>query len=244
MEEKKQIPYKEFVPSLEYISLLLKGISGTGKTTIASKFPKPCLFNFDRNTSSIRKIPEAERADLKIIDPYKDINGNDVPPLKVWDNFIHLLTLVAADDGIKTLIIDSLTMMAATLEDSIIGDTNPKEQFKIQDWGTFGRYLKWLGDNLIQVKGKDKHIIIIAHEVAEVSKDGDFLGWTLALGGQMKRNFEMYFSDVWQCSITPQGEYVINTRPNKYVSAKCSLDLPKTPFKFEEQKENIFKQLA
>ena len=88
---------------------------------------------------------------------------------------------------------------------------------------------------------KDK---VLVFKKKEIDKDGNFHGWTLAIGGQMRRNFELYFSDVWQCTVSQTGEYLINTKPNKWVTAKCSLDIPKNPFPFNEYKDLIMKQLA
>lgn len=236
--------YKKFDPSKECISLLLKGVSGTGKTTVAAQFPKPCLIEFDKNVSCLRKLPAEEVDEVKIFDPLTYPDGKPVEPTKIWDYFIKNLVEIAKDPEVKTIVIDTLTTALSALSNSILGTSSPKEQFKIQDWGTFGRYLAWLGDNLIQVKGKDKHIVVVCHENTEIDKDGNFHGWTLAIGGQMRRNFELYFSDVWQCTVSQTGEYLINTKPNKWVTAKCSLDIPKNPFPFNEYKDLIMKQLA
>lgn len=240
--------YEKFTESKQYISLLLKGMSGTGKTTIAAQFPKPVLINFDKNTACLNRLSKESLDDLRLVDPFKDAAGKIVPNIKIWNNFTNQLSKIVEDNSVKTIIIDSLTLLAAALESSILGSDDPSKQFKIQDWGTFGRYLQWLGENLIQAQGRDKHIIVIAHEQALVDDDsGRTTGYSLAIGGKMKNSFEMYFSDVWKTFIETKvgrpSEYKVTGKPTNMFTAKCSLDLPDT-WKFSEQKDSIIKQLA
>lgn len=240
--------YKPFEQTKEYISLLLKGVPSTGKTTIAAQFPKPCLFNFDKNTACLRKLPKEVQKELVIVNPFIDKSDNRLKPVKIWNNFTTQLEEVVADDNIKTVIIDSLTLLAAALEDDIIGSNNPKVQFKIQDWGTFGRYLKWLGENLIQAQDRDKHIVVIAHESVTIDSETQrILSYDLSIGGRMKKDFEMYFSDVWktfiETSVGKKFGYYVRTKPTNLSTCKCSLDLPDV-FMFDDQKENILKQLS
>lgn len=240
--------YKPFEQTKEYISLLLKGVPSTGKTTIAAQFPKPCLFNFDKNTACLRKLPKEVQKELVIVNPFIDESGNRIKPEKIWNNFTKQLEAVVADDSIQTVIIDSLTLLASALEDDIIGTNNPKVQFKIQDWGTFGRYLKWLGENLIQAQDRDKHIVVIAHESVTTDPETQrILSYDLSIGGRMKKDFEMYFSDVWktfiETSVGKKFGYYVRTKPTNLSTCKCSLDLPDV-FMFDDQKESILKQLS
>ena len=242
--------YQNFTDTKEYISLLLKGVPGTGKTTIAAQFPNVCIINFDKNLSCLRKLPLDVQKNIKVVNPFLDEKGVRVKAEKVWDNFTKLLAKVVEDAEVKTVVIDSLTLMASALEDDIIGTNNPKAQFKIQDWGTFGRYLKWLGENLIQAQDRDKNVIVIAHESVTTDPDTQrILSYDLSIGGKMKKDFEMYFSNVWKTYIeTGVGAgkkfgYYVRTKPTNLSTCKCSLDLPDV-FAFEEQRENIIKQLS
>ena len=240
--------FKAYKETKEYISLLLKGVPSTGKTTIAVQFPKPCLINFDKNTACIRKLPKQVQDELLIVNPFIDESGVRVKPEKIWGNFTKQLEAVVAEPSIKTVIIDSLTLLAAALEDDILGSNNPKTQFKIQDWGTFGRYLKWLGENLIQAQDRDKHIVVIAHESVSVDPDTQrILSYDLSIGGRMKKGFEMYFSDVWktfiETSVGKKFGYFIRTKPTNLSTCKCSLNLPEV-FSFDAEKDNILKQLS
>ena len=239
--------YTNYTEQKEYLSLLLKGVPGTGKSTIAAQFPKPCFINFDKNTACFKKLPKEVQADIKIVNPFFNAKGERVKPEKVWANTMDLLAQVVEDKEIKTIVWDSLTLSVAALEDDVIGSNNPKSQMKIQDWGTYGRYLKWLGENLIQAQDRDKHIIVIAHETATVDPDTQrVLSYDLSIGGRMKKDFEMYFSNVWktyiETGVGKKGGYYVRTRPTNLSTCKCSFDLPET-FIFSEQKDNLMKQL-
>lgn len=240
--------YKNYTSQKEYLSLLLKGVPGTGKSTIAAQFPKPCFINFDKNTACFRKLPAEVQKEIRVANPFIDDKGNRVKAEKVWQNTVDIISKVVEDKEIKTVVLDSLTLCVAALEDDIVGTNNPKVQMKIQDWGTYGRYLKWLGENLIQAQDRDKHIIVIAHETAMTDPDTQrVLSYDLSIGGRMKKDFEMYFSDVWktyiETGVSKKGGYYVRTRPTNLSTCKCSFDLPET-FMFAEQKENILKQLS
>lgn len=228
------------------MTLLLKGSPGGGKTFKAAQFPKPALFSFDNNLSGLKKLPPEIRANIKIVDPFKDTNGKDVPPLKVWDNFIALLQKVMDDPEIRTVIIDSLTTLASRLMDKIVGSNDPATKVQIQHYGDFGRYLKWLGEEFLCSPDLNKNVIIIAHE--RLVRD-DLTGkvqYELNIVGQMANTFDLYFTDCWRCyAKQPTSgalEFRVRVLPTDNFNAKCTLSVD-PDFDWDKAKDKVLAQV-
>lgn len=228
------------------VTLLLKGDSGTGKTYKAAQFPRPVFFNFDNNLSGLRKLPEEVRRAVRVIDPRRDAKGS-VEGVEVWGNFVKQLEQVGTDDSVGTIVIDSLSTLAESLMDKVLKTDDPSKSVEIQQWGEFGRYLKWLGETLLCATDLDKHVVILAHEQVMVEKITGRVRYLLSIGGQTKSNFDLYFTDCWRSYTKPAKsgggvEYWIRTLATDYHTAKVSLTLP-PDFQWDTEKVNILKQL-
>ena len=227
------------------LTLLLKGVAGTGKTTKAAYFPAPVIFNFDNNITGLRKLPKEVRDQVKIVNPRTNDKGETLKPENVWDNFVRQLEQVLIDPTIKTVILDSLTTLSEIILDKALGTGSPTKRIELQHWGDLNRYLKWLGDFLLCAQDLDKHVIFIAHEQMEKDELTQSIIWTLNLGGKLRTSYDLYFSDCWRCT-TKQGnagtEFWVRVMPGSNFSAKCSLTLP-DQFKWEDQLKNIQEQL-
>lgn len=239
--------YEKVTDAAAPVTLLLKGASGTGKTTKAAHFPKPAFFNFDNNLSGLRKLPAAVRDNIKIVNPLKDKSGKDVEPVKAWDNFVNQLEVVVEDKDVRTLIIDSGTTLAERLLDKVVGSADPAAKVQIQHWGDFQKYFKWLGDELLCNPSLDKNIIFIFHEQLKQDALTQNISYVLSISTKLQSSFELYFSDSWRTFVkTPLGkptEYWVRCAPAPQFSAKNSLrDLPEE-FQWESQAANILKQV-
>jgi hypothetical protein len=233
-------------PTKTPITLLLKGLSGAGKTWKAAHFPAPLvLFNFDNNLSGLRKLSPEIREGIRIVNPRKDRFGKQLDGTKVFDNFVRQLEKVVADEDIKTVVIDSLTTLAEVLIDKCVGSSQPSTKVQIQHYGDFSRYLKWLAENLLCAEDLDKNIIWIAHEQIMRDELTQEVIYTLNLVTKIKDNLDLYFSDCWRCITKQRGgevEYMVRVLPGNNFKAKCSLDLPKE-FVWDKEAPNVLKQL-
>lgn len=244
----------------KYRSFLFKGPSGGGKTYKAAQFPRPVFVNWDNNLSGLSKLPESIRSGIRVVNPiYRfdkktkkftdEILRGDGKELLVWNNFIDITEVVLADDTVDTFVIDSLTTMVEYVFDMILKTANPGKAVEIQDWGAISRYLKWLGEELLTVPGRDKHVIITAHEDYHTDAKTKNSEQVLSIGGKMKKAFDLYFTDVWRIYPAPYKtpvEYMVRTVGGVDVapfSGKCSMkDLP-VDFKWDDYKDRIFAAL-
>lgn len=239
--------YEKLDETAKPVTLLLKGDSGTGKTWKAAQFPRPVFFNFDNNLSGLRKLPADIRGTVRVVDPRRNDQG-PVKAIDVWGNFVKQLEQVGADNTVGTVVIDSLTTMAECLMDKVIKSEDPGKSVEIQQWGEFGRYLKWLGETLLCANDLDKHVVILAHEQVMVEKITGRVRYLLSIGGQTKSNFDLYFTDCWRSYTKPAKtgggvEYWIRTLATDYHTAKASLTVP-PDFQWDTGKDDIMKQLG
>lgn len=227
------------------VTLLLKGIAGTGKTFKAAHFPSPVFFNFDNNLAGLRKLPDSLRKQVRVVDPRRDATGKDVAKQLVWQNFVSQLGEVLLDKTVKTVVLDSLTTLGEVLMDKIVGNGNPDTKIQIQHWGDFQRYLKWLGEDVLCARELDKHVVFIAHEQMEKDELTNQVVYTLNLGGRLRTSYDLYFSDCWRCFVRSgqTTDFLVRTMPGSNFNAKCSLKLPEQ-FKWEDQVAEIQKQLV
>lgn len=229
-------------------TILLKGAPKSGKTTKAAQFPKPVFFNFDNNLAGLGRLPKAVRDNIRIVNPFADDSGKDVPDTQIWTNFTKQLTRVVADDSVRTVVVDSLTTLASRLMDQIVGSPLPTAKITLPHWGDFARYLKWFGDEFLCDPKLDKNVIVIAHEQIERDELTQSIQYTLNLGGQMRSSFDLYFSDVWRCFVnqpqTGDVEYKVRVQSSSQFTASTTLEgLPKE-FVWEKEVGNIMKQIT
>ena len=236
--------YDKITDGQKPITLLLKGVPGSGKTKKAIEFPSPVLFNFDNNLSAVRKESKEIRDNLRIVHP-RLIDGKACPPLMIWKNFIDMLAEVTADDSVRTIIIDSLTTLSECLMDMILKSPDPSRRVEIQHWGDFSRYMKWLGEDLLCATDLDKNVIFIAHETEVIDKKTGMTKSQLNLGGNMKFSFDLYFTDCWRTRTVARGndtKFWVRTMPSDSHNAKCSLDLD-PDFIWDDKKNEVLKQI-
>lgn len=228
-------------------TLLLKGPPGGGKTTKAAEFPDPVIFNWDNNLTGLRKLPEAVRKRIRVIDPRLDEKKQPVKPLDIWANYIKQLAVVTADPTVGTIINDSMTTMCEVLMDKIMGTNDPQKQPEIQHWGALERHLKWLGEEVLCANDLDKHVVFIAHERAREDKKTGEVKLVLNIGGSSKDTYDLYFSDCWRVWARPKRDnsgvdYMVRTLATDTYNAKCALAMPHE-FKWDESKQDVLRQL-
>jgi hypothetical protein len=223
-------------------TLLLKGPPGSGKTTIAAQLPKVVIFNFDNNLAALQKMPLDMQKEIKIISPKKGLDHKTQGSL-IWSKFIEQLEEVVQDNNVTTIVIDSLTTLTECLMDFIVGSSMPNVQPEIQHWGTYSRYLKWLGDSFLCVDGLDKNIVIIAHEQTIMDSLEKQVKYTLNIGSRMKDSFELYFTDCWRLSTkglpNQNPRFLVGVVPTNLYSAKCSIPGLPPESVFKDKKDKI-----
>jgi hypothetical protein len=246
------LQYETIDESSGTITLLLKGPPGSGKTHKAARFPKPVIFNFDNNLSGLRSLPAEVKKEIRVVNPRKNAKGEDIPAIAIWDNFVAQLTAVVSDKTVRTVVIDSLSSLANALEDKILQSSSPALTFKLQQWGDFQRYLKWLGEELMNNQSRHFNVVVIAHETVDKDEATQAVTYSLNVGGRMKNSFDMFFSDCWRCytrtvnatPTNPSGvEFRVRTAPTSQFNAKLSLPNVPPDFNWDTDSGKVLSQL-
>ena len=245
--------------TLEQLSLpitaLFKGASGTGKTFTACHFPNPVLFSFDNNIDGLLALPVDVRKKLRIIQCNVGSKGEKLKGELVWDNCMTQLEGVLNDPTCNTVIFDSLTTMAAALEDKLLKTDAPEANMQIQTWGEYQRFLKAFFQAVCNDGSIKKHVVVLCHENIVTEKVGDgpnakevFKGYELLLPTKIKGQIELFFSNVIRFTVSNSqlgASYELQPMPQQTFSAKTTLDCLKgvKSVPFSKVKDALVKEL-
>lgn len=222
---KRSVDYK---PAMNHAILNL-GYPGTGKSTLAIKFPKPYILDCDQNLDGPIQhwIRAGDPADFKFDCPLYDKDGNLLAPEKRYARANELLKEAAADPEVETIIIDSFTafvdmalaevrrQMKRKLADGVTVFID--ENLQIQDWGAF----KFLMKNVIvQLRTTGKLTIVNGHVRTDTNEIDKIVRYYLNCPGSTAEEIASYFTEVWvnEIIVTPTAggvkkEYTIRTYP-------------------------------
>lgn len=242
-------PAEENVPRL---AMLLWGVAGTFKTTIAATAPGKKLWILfdDEGLSSVTGVQQQikdEHPDLKcafteqiyLLDLSHEKN-NIIDKFK-RDDGLGLSKLFEAHPDIETVVVDSTTRVSQmALEHMISQGIHRSARLELPGMGSYGgrnALLLRMFKDLMNVTGKyKKNIVFISHEAEpKVNDDGHVLAITMALGGQLPSLTSQQLGEVWYVSDV-KGKRSIHLRPFRvYKPMKSRMfDLaPNKPSEFE-----------
>lgn len=179
--------------------ILIQGLPGTGKTTLALQFPKPYLIDVDNNLAGAIQGNLVKDLEFKWDSPILDAEGKPLEPVKnpvgYEDRFRAIFDEALNDPEVETVILDSATAVTQIFCASI-PKRNNKQHMELQLWQVFIKY--WL-DMILIAKSKGKRFILIAHE--EMVKDDMDGGMKrmLLLPTRARALIPGMFSDIWEC---------------------------------------------
>lgn len=174
----------EFLDKTRDINLkvVIYGKQGTGKTTLASTFPKPLM---------LLDIKENGWVGVK------DIKGLDPVKIKDWESFQEAYWYLQENkDGYKTVVIDT----ASALQDLALDYVAKKRKVKLRegvkygdvgtmtrkDWGEISSLLKPF---IPQFRDLDMNVIFLAHEkVFNVEEDDQAEGIDPSVGPKLMQS--------------------------------------------------------
>ena len=245
-------PFTAYASSNQ-LRLLLQGAPGSGKSTVAARFPRPAFIDFDVNLGGTIAYLQSQNLPLPVgfdqVD--RDETGKPVPMPSRYDRFMRILNTYANDASIDTIVLDSALGLVDIIIAKTMLDHNVQRMSK-QEWGTFGNYSKIVLNNLTNSR---KHIVMPIHEKRNKTPDGSIaypvkLPWP----GQVGELLGAFFTNVWRCEAVEEGfgpaaktKFLVRTKPSSQYELKDTIGLP-NPWEFSwptlEQKLNQRNQTA
>jgi hypothetical protein len=193
--------------SNNHMRMLLWGMAGCGKTTLAATAPgKKLWLLFDQGgTQSIAHRDDIFVLDLSgeratIVDKFKD------------DNPFQLEKVLKDHPEIETVVIDSVTSLAVLATEKAIRKVNEQSGKTVADIEnpTLAGY--GMRNNLVLramiaimrlCRRMERHFIVIAHEDTPEKDDKGVVKFiTVALGGKMTNQIGLQLSELWWMSDT------------------------------------------
>jgi len=134
------------------IAALFYGRTGTGKTTLASSFPKPLLLLDirEKGTDSIANVPDVH-----------------VAAIREWNEFEGMYWFLAeGNHKYQTVVVDQITQLQDLAITQAMKDDgkNPKDSISKRNWGQAAGLMKNWVLNYRDLIDKNIHIVFIAHD--------------------------------------------------------------------------------
>ncbi|MBO87952.1 MAG: hypothetical protein CMP14_00380 [Rickettsiales bacterium] len=212
-------------------SLLIQGIHGTGKTTLAAHFPKPYIIDCDDNLCGAMRglrdkgikfkwdTPLLDSADnrINVVEGSIDKDGKPIPftradgqtqsGLKSKCRYIRMMELLSdafGDPDTETVVLDSCTAVTDMIIDAIKHDYKvPRHKgMEIQHWQPFIKI--WI-DIVSLAKSYGKRFILIGHEEQHEDVVNGGTKRMLLLPSKARATIPGMFSDVWECFVESVG---------------------------------------
>ena len=154
------------------LSVIIAGVPGIGKTTLALSAPKPLLIDLDKGVS---RVEARYRKDTAIVNSFDELKDD--------------LTGANLSDY-ETIVIDTGGKLLEMLKPVVIAKDpkNGKKDGNLSLQG-YGAVKRKFASFINFVKGLDKHLVIIFH-ATEVSLDNDVTGLRIRIEGSSR-------DDVW-----------------------------------------------
>lgn len=195
--------------------ILLWGPALSGKTVLASQFPKPYFIDLDGQMGSVLSLAKKSGAevDFPVIqvdespteDPdFLELCGKNFAKMSAWvklKKLVEVLSRKLGDD--ETLVLDNLSRAGEFLTADIKRKAG-RTQMQIQDWGTFYDEMATIVDYLHTPYGKS-NTILVGHEGSKKDELSGELFKTLLMPGSFKDRIPSKVSDFLYLNVSVTG---------------------------------------
>lgn len=217
-------------------AILLLGESGTGKSSLAMRFPDPGFMLGDKNIKHAATWAAERKMSWFWADPLLDDKGQPAPD--PWTRSMAILKEMGADPNVKTIVDDGLTHLTGYLKQALIQAGSAAEKplviggEKVMTMSLWGPFADNLRRRITIARSFGKPYIMIAHLSSGENEMTGSKEYQVALQGAMRDEIRSWFSDVWLCDAVPDSNakyagtrgirYYVRTAASHRIKLKCS----------------------
>lgn len=223
--------------SANYFKGLIYGDAGAGKTCLAADFPGPIEYwDFDNKFSSavryLRNTGKADKLDQIEVFQFAKLPTQELIP--AWEQRSRILDDKIAKGqplGIKTLVIDSLTMFSHyIMEDYVFRSQKAIKRvgsnYSQQDYGLFASHMTRILTGLL---GRlDANLVVLGHiDEYKDENTGIIKRQPLVTGQKIQPLLPAWFEEVYVARVMSDGKRVLQTQPAEGFVARGQRGLDK-----------------
>lgn len=224
------------------MAILLLGESGSGKSSLAMRWPSPWFCLGDKNIKHAALWAKESSHAWFYDDPERDASGKELAWSERWTRADALLKENGPKPEVKTIIDDSLTHLTGYLEAHLIHLGSQAEKAlviggeKVMTMTLWSPFQSLLKKRIIQARSYGKPYIMIAHLQVDENEMSGAKEQKVLLRGALKNELGLYFTDIWALESIPSTDakyvatkgirYFVRTAPTHRIKLKNSCGLP------------------
>lgn len=180
------------------LAILLCGQPKSGKTCIAAAFPSPYFLEVDNNLDSAARVLAGKKFWYDV--PTLNVKG----PELVWKESLKCLQEAKANPDIKTIVIDSISLLSEFMcawiisEHVRMGETDKNgKKIDTMTIPDYGRLLTMFRTLIFDLRSSGKYVVVTSHFQTVQDELTKIVHTALAVPGQSKDSLGGMFTDVW-----------------------------------------------
>lgn len=218
--------------SSDYVKLLVYGVSGSGKTCLASSFPGPIEYwDFDHKISSAAKFHSGNPALLEGIEVTQFAHLDKTKRIPAWEERSRYVDSFRGKPlPFKTLVLDSLTTFSQMLIDDYIyrsqtGLKRPLPEIPcMQDYQLLDKHLTRIITGCLSL---ECNVVFIGHLGSEVDEVTKAISKKPLMAGKFADKLPIWFEEVYVSKVDAQGKFKLQTQGDHQHICRSQRKLPK-----------------
>lgn len=212
-------------------AIILVGDPGSGKTRLATAFPRPGILDNDGNLASALRVYDGPP--FPIAEGFRRDDGTEVPDDQRWLHATTQAKALLASKDVDTFVLDGLSNIArwgliyAESQLKAAGIDVRKEYL-----AKYNSFIPLFSNFITMLRIPKKRVVVTVHQTTDKDEFGR-MRYYLDIPGRLSETLTGQFTDAWGLYATPDpsnakvgAKYEIRTKPSGYhPNLKTSLDL-------------------
>ena len=224
--EKLRTMYKENKKQ-QYVSVLLTGESGSGKTYITRTAPRPVHIDSFDPTGTMSVRDEIERGNIIVDTRFEEENFMSPSAFKLWTKEFEARRVGKYFESIGTYVLDSATTFTTAIMNSVQASPKGSGAGQVPVWNKDYHPQKvaietWLSKCMTL----PCHFILTAHLEPQKNDEGSIIAYRFMMTGKSSITVPLKFDEIWVTTTkeTSKGiEYSVKLNSTGFYLARSRL---------------------